>query len=340
MMKRLVLLLFCAALAASAHADEGKRAFVGGDVTIDTAVDRDVLAAGGNVTVSAPIAGNLRAAGGDVTITSEAAIKGNTSIASGNLTILGAIQGNLLAGAGNITIDAPIDGDVTVGAGTLELGPNARIGGKLKFRGGNLDRHPEAVVTGGIEQRARSKKKHREDFVFGPSRGSGGWFWTLGLMILAGLIAAALPGPSERMASELRARPWMAAFLGFVALTCIPAAAVLIMITIIGIPLGILALLGYVALLLVGYVSASVVAGGILLDRMKAEVAGQAAWRAGAAVAAMLVISLLARVPILGGIVIFAALVIGIGVIVSAVVRRTQGTAPPAPPAPDAAVPA
>ena len=333
MMKRLGLCLFCAVLAVSARADEDKRAFLGGDVAIDTAVDRDVLAVGGNIAISAPVAGNVRAAGGDVEITSDAAITGNAAIASGNLTVRGAVKGNLMAGAGNVTLDGPIGGDATIGAGTLELGPNARIGGKLKFRGGHLVRHPEAVVTGGIEQRAaRSKRKHRGDFGFGPSPYTGGsWLWTVGLMILAGLVAAALPGPSQRMASELRARPWMAAFLGFVALTCIPAAAVLIMITIIGIPIGILALLAYVALLLLGYVAASVVAGGILLDRMKAEVAGQAAWRAGAAVVAMLVISLLARVPILGGLVIFAALVIGIGVIVSAVVGRTRETPPPPP---------
>ena len=337
MVPRLAFCLFFAVLASSAHADEGKRAYVGGDVSIDTAVDRDVLAAGGNVSISAPVAGNVRAAGGDVSLTSEAAVTGDASIAAGNLTIRGAIKGSLLAGAGNITLDGPIGGDVTVGAGTLELGPNARIGGKLKFRGGNLDQHPEAVVTGGVEHRARGKNRHhREDFVVGPRKG-GGWFWTLGLMILAGLIAAALPGPSERMAGELRARPWMAALLGFVALTCIPAAAVLIMITIIGIPLGILALLGYAALLLIGYVSASVVASGILLERMKAEVAGQAAWRAGAAVTAMLVISLLARVPVLGGLVIFAALVIGTGVIVSAVVRRTRESPPPPPAAAAAA---
>jgi hypothetical protein len=131
------------------------------------------------------------------------------------------------------------------------------------------------------------------------------------------------------MQDELRARPWLASLFGILALICIPIAAVLVMITIIGIPVGLLALLGYVALLIIGYVSASVVLGGLLLDKFKSDAAAQTAWRVGAAVLAMLVIATLGRVPIVGGLVALAALVIGVGVIVAATVHR-KGTPAPA----------
>jgi hypothetical protein len=78
----------------------------------------------------------------------------------------------------------------------------------------------------------------------------------------------------------------------------------------------------------VGYVCLSVVIGGLMLERFKADVVGVAAWRAGAAVLAMLAIVLLARIPFVGGLVLFAALVVGVGIVVGATLRRRDD--PPA----------
>ncbi len=138
-------------------------------------------------------------------------------------------------------------------------------------------------------------------------------------MVLAALIAASLPGPSNRMARELREHPGTTTLLGIVSLITIPVAAVLLMITIIGIPIGVLAIMGYVALLLVGYVWLAVVVGGMLLDRVKPQTTAVAGWRAGMAVLAMLLIALLVRVPYVGGLAHLVALVLGVGMIVAVV---------------------
>jgi hypothetical protein len=152
----------------------------------------------------------------------------------------------------------------------------------------------------------------------------------VGLMVLAALIAAALPSASRRMAQELRARPWITPLVGLVALTTIPIAAVLVMITIIGIPVGVLALMAYAALLLLGYVWIAVVVGAMLLDRVKPETAARTAARVGAAVLAMLALAILVRVPYLGGLVKLSALVVGVGMIVAAMFRRSTATPAPA----------
>ena len=180
------------------------------------------------------------------------------------MAVNGAVKGNLHAAGGHVLIDAPVDGNASVAAGTLELGPHARIGGKLRYRGDNLEQDPTAQVANGIEQVSRHSG-HRDFMPFG--RSHHGWIWTAGLMLLAGIFAALLPGYSGRMAEELRTRPWMSLLFGFIAFVCIPVASVMFMLTIIGIPLGILAILGYAALLLVGYVCTSVVTGGLVLDR-------------------------------------------------------------------------
>jgi cytoskeletal protein CcmA (bactofilin family) len=309
-MNRLAPFFLGLVLAAPAAADDtlvfGRSTYVGGDIRIAEPVEGSVRAAGGDIELAAPVGGDAYMAGGKVTVT-------------------GAVHGKLRVAAGDVFLDGPVGRDASVAAGRLELGPNARIEGRLRFRGGELVRDPAAQVKGGIDERGEHRTQN-----FRPFGHSGvAWIWTAGLMLLAALIAGALPGPTRRMAEELRAHPWTAPLLGFIALTCIPVAAVLVMITIIGIPLGLLALLGYFALLLVGYVWLSVVVGGLLLDRFKAEVAGQTAWRVGAAVAAMLVLALVARVPFVGGLVAFVALLVGVGMIVATLWRR-----PPPSPAP------
>jgi len=330
MLRLLALLVAAAALAAPVHAEVrlgGKSAFVGGSVEIDESVDGDVHGAAGSITVNAPVSGSARLAGGRLEIGSQAAIADDASLAGGRIVVRGAVKGDLKAAGGHVTIDGPVGGNASVTAGSLDLGPNARIGGKLKFRGGTLDKDDAAQVTGGITHRASRNRDHD----YGPfAHSAGRWIWTAGLMLLAAILAAFLPGPSSRMMEELKEKPWMAPLLGLIVLTAVPIAAVLVMITIIGIPIGLLALLAYVALLLVGYVSAAVVIGGLLLGQFKAEAVGLATWRAGAAVLAMLSLALLARLPFVGGPLQFLALLVGVGLVAGLFRRREPVPAAPA----------
>jgi hypothetical protein len=313
----LTLFVLCATMATSAAAISigGRGIYAGGNTDITEAVAGNLYSAGGQVTVSAPVDGKARIAGGRVEIQPSATIAKGAVLAGGEVIVRGAVNGDLRAAGGHVTIDSRVAGDASVAAGTLDLGPNARIGGKLTFRGEHLERDPAAEVAGGVVRKARHDRSWEGRTL---ARSTTGAIFTLGLMLLAAIIAGALPGATRRMQDELHASPWLATLFGIVALICIPIAAVLVMITIIGIPLGLLALLGYVALVIVGYVSASVLVSGLLLDRYKPAAAASSAWRAGSAALAMLVISSLAHVPLIGGFVALVALVIGVGAIVTA----------------------
>jgi cytoskeletal protein CcmA (bactofilin family) len=299
----------------------------GGTIEVSEPTAGSLNAAGGQVLVEGAVAGPLRAAGGQVEVGPTALIGGNAFLAGGSVVVKGPIQGNLHVGGGQVTIDGPVAGNAFVGAGSLTLGPNARIDGKLKFRGGELTRDPGAQVVGGVTQ--APARLHHHDWTAEESM-THGWMWSIGLVVLAAILAGALPGPSQRLAQELRERPGMTTLLGFLALTAIPVAAVMLMVTIIGIPIAILALVLYAALLMVGYVWLAVVLGGLLLDRFQVQTAAVVAWRVGAAALAMVVLAIMVRVPFVGGFVKFAALVVGVGMIVSAVLRRTQPPSAPA----------
>jgi len=327
-MKRLALLALLASLALAAGAAPiSDRLWAGCPVRIDSPVDNDVFAAGCEVRVNTRIDGKLRVAGGSVEIGPDAVITGNASIAGGEVVVRGTVKGDLHAAGGEVRIDGTVEGDVRAGAGELRLGPNAKIGGKVRYRAGEFKRDENAQVANGVSGSRRGSRHTSfdvDDFGFHHHSGLG-WIWTASLMILAGIVAALLPGFSGRVSDELRTRPWLTLLFGFIAFVCIPAAAVLMMVTIIGIPIGLLAIVGYVALLFLGYIATSVVLGGLVLDRVQPEAGRNLGWRALASVAAMLALAIVGRVPVFGHAVAFVALLVGVGAIVAAIIHRNRG---------------
>jgi hypothetical protein len=331
MKRRIALLLLGLALAGSAGAEDRviDRIWIGGDVDVSQAVDGPVFAMGGNVALEAPVDGDVHVAGGDVALGRDAAIMGDVSIAGGDVVVEGPILGDLHVAGGEVRLDGQVTGDASIAAGTVELGPHARIEGRLRFYGTEMRRDPAAQVLGGLERRHGIRHEHAPVAALRfPYQSVYGWIWTAALLALAALIAGALPEASNRMALELRERPWLTPLLGLLAIASIPVAALLLLFTIIGIPIALLALVGYVALLLVAYVWVAVVVGAMLLDRVSPEAAARTASRVGAAVLAMLVLALLARVPFVGGFVKLAALAAGVGMIAAAVLRRSPPGAP------------
>ncbi|HET9642428.1 MAG TPA: polymer-forming cytoskeletal protein, partial [Burkholderiaceae bacterium] len=256
-----------------------------------------------------------------------ARVAGNMSAAGGEVRVLGPVTGYVSVAAGRAFIDAPIGGDVDVRAGRLELGPKAVITGRLRYASGApLARDPAAQVIGGIERAESGGVREPERGAH--SRGPMVWVWTAGLMLLAAVLGAVAPKGEGRIRDALRARPGVSMLAGFIALVCIPIAAVLLLVTVIGAPLALLTFLAYPALLLLGYVSVGVAAGTMALARWNRGFLDQPAWRATFAAGAVLLISLVTRLPWIGGLVAFVVLLAGVGAVLIA--AHTAGRTSPA----------
>ena len=301
----------------------------GGSVDVDTDVAGGVVAAGGKVRIGGSVGQSVHAAGGqlslvgrgpppprlaggEIEIGPKAHIAGNLGAAAGRIAVRGAVDGHLSAGAGNLLIDAPIGGDVEAAAGTLELGPNARIGGTLRYRSTEpLKRDPAAQVAGEIVRigpdPAQWSSEARQ------VRRGAGLFWTTGLMLLAALLVAVTPRLSASVSESLRGRPGFSLVLGFVVLVCTPIATVLLLVTIIGVPLALLVLFAWLALLPVAWASTGVAVGDWFLARAASARGERTRWRVVAAVLGVLLLALASRVPWFGGWIGFAALIVGLG---------------------------
>jgi hypothetical protein len=299
----------------------GDAVVAGGKVRLGVDVAGSIYAAGGQLTINGKVGRNLRAAGGQTELGAKAEVGGNLSIAGGQVRLQGRVGGHVQAAGGRVFIDGPIGGDVLATSGHLELGPNARIAGKLRYSSNEILRQdPQAQVAGGIEPlmpalgRGDDARKP-DDRHDGPRfRAHGlGWVWTIGLIVLAAALLVALPRFYANVAQTLSERPGQSVLLGFVLLVCTPFAALIAFITLIGIPLGLLLTALYLALLPVGYVSAGIGLGDWGLRRLRPANAPSQGWRIAAAALALVLLALAGWVPWLGWLVALTVLLAGLG---------------------------
>src|SRR5581483_4295498 len=208
-----------------------------GEVRVDANAGQDLYAAGGRVLVNAAVSRNARLAGGTVEITPDARIMGNLSVAAGRVDIRGHIDGYLQVSSGYVYINGPVGGNVRASAGEVELGPQARISGTLRYAANReLKRDPAAQVQGGIQRTAQTVPWETAKRVTAFAVAAW-WIWMIGLLILAAVLVAALPGFFASLTQTLRERLPLSVLLGFVVLVCVPVAVLLLLVTMIGAPL-------------------------------------------------------------------------------------------------------
>jgi cytoskeletal protein CcmA (bactofilin family) len=305
----------------------GGDAFVaGGNVHLVAPVGQSLYATGGQLTVNTNVGRSARIAGGQVALGPRSQVAGNVLVAGGDVRIEGAVKGYVRAAGGRVLINGAVDGDVVATAGAVELGPNARIAGQLRYASREeVTRDAAAQVQGGVQRMQAEGGWPVPDRAERSVGRRGSWVWSIGLMAIAAVLVGAFPGFYARLAQTLRTHGWTSLLLGFVALVCIPVAALILMFTLIGVPLALLAIALYLALLLVGYVSTGIGLGTWALAKLKADRTEAKWWRVGAAVLGVLAISLLGRIPYVGGFVVFGALMIGLGALLLQV--RTRAAA-------------
>ncbi len=184
----------------------------GGNVRFGAAIRQGLYAVGGRISLNGPVQRNVRVGGGTIEIGHQAKIAGNVTAGGGEVRITGAIDGHVLIGGGHVVIDGTIGGNVEAGSGSIELGPNARITGKLRYASRDeLKGDPAAQVQGGVERFApRANWPVPSNVQERAGRGAG-WVWSIGLMVIAAILVAALPGVYTGVAATVRARGSLAA---------------------------------------------------------------------------------------------------------------------------------
>lgn len=313
--------LFAAGGSIDVDADVAGDAFLAaGKIRLGADVGQSLYGAAGHLSVLGAIARNARLAAGSVEITETARIGGNLSVAGGNVVVRGTIDGELSAAAGDLLIDGAVTGDVDVAARSVALGPNARIGGALRYRSAEpLARDASAQVLGTVERRgidrpapSREEIGRREEIRRGFRLGFA-IFWTVGVMLLAAAVVAAIPRLSAAVSETLRTRLGASIVLGFIVLVCTPVAVLMLFATVVGIPLGLLLVLLYLMLLPLAWVGSAIGIGDRVLAWVSPANATRTRWRIAGALLAAIALALVWRIPWVGSIIALAVLLAGLG---------------------------
>ncbi|MGH8285864.1 MAG: hypothetical protein ACRETT_08870 [Steroidobacteraceae bacterium] len=299
----------------------GDAVLTGGRVRVRGNIGEDLYAAGGEVSVSGTISGSARIAGGKVRIDESAQINDGLSVAGGRVELNGHAGRYAQIAGGEVRIDGRVDGDVDVSSGELVIGPRAVIEGRVTHRGPRAPRvDSSAQVQGGVHH-VPSKgdgRALRNLFTF------AAFLWLAGWTIVGILILGLLPGASRAVTDTARSRPWAAVLLGLALCFAIPVVIVLCAITLVGIPLALLLLCLYFVLLPLGYLASVATLGDWLLPRLRGGKPVTTPMRIGAFVLVLVVAYLITRIPVVGGLIVLALLLAGLGGLVLAVAQRRQ----------------
>jgi cytoskeletal protein CcmA (bactofilin family) len=241
----------------------------------------------------------------------------------GRTIIAGKVNGSVVVFDGAVTVSGDVRDSLVVFRGHAEVTDGAHIGGDLVT-------NDKATVAGGA--RIDGERKHVSNFRFSGFSVLGRllvWIaYTISVLILGLLLVALLPGPMESAARAFRSIGPSIGW-GIALLIGLPLASILVLITLVGIPLGLSLMLALWFLFTVAYTVGVFAVGRLMVrpprGRMKALLAGWA------------VLRVLGLIPIVGGLAWTAVTVIGLGSITVAVWRSRRAVhaadaAPAAPP--------
>ena len=229
----------------------------GNTITISGIVNGDVIAVGQTITVSGSVRDDLRAAAQSIQLTG-AKIGDSVSVATQTLTVDGSsIGGGILVAAesaslrspvgrgivgalNRLNVDSLVGKDIRVVLDQLTLGAGARVGGEVVYQSGKEARVDEgARLAGGLR---RTQPRAEPAFQLG----LGYKIWSLLGTVLVGLVLMRLfPRVFEQSRDLINHQPWPIAGWGLLVVLATIPAAIVVAITIIGIPLALLTLLGY-----------------------------------------------------------------------------------------------
>lgn len=289
----------------------------GGELRFDGYVGGTIRCAGGRLIVNAHIGHDLVAAGGSIVVTGKGSVGGDLLATAGSMRMEGVVNGDETVRVGSFSQYGITRGTLDCQAEEIEFGGRAEGPVRLASRGDiTIDNgavffnelrywNPGRRLTGGV-----GLEKVRPVFDPALALNRGHWYyggagvvlaslWYLGMALVMIFVLQYLFErvflAAGRVAAERAGRSFLRGLLFIVA---VPVLAALCFVSFVGLPLGVLLLLGYVIVLVLAGVITALVAAYWLRDRTSS---GWKPWQTSfVALGILIVLRLLAATPFFG----------------------------------------
>lgn len=286
----------------------------GGTVTIRGKVTQDARVAGGQINVTGEVGRNITTVGGSVEIADSAKINGSVTVGSGNINIFAPINKGVTAGAGQLTIGNIIEGDVQAGVGQITFTPRGKVNGNLTYwsdaKAQLTQNQVEGKITHNIPPKPSKESRDTARMIasgFNPAFNILSFFAAL---LVGLLLVRFMPDYVQRTANVVLNKPFQSLGVGFLAIILSPIVFVLLFITIIGIPLDLMLLAGFMILVYLAKIYVGVAIGQKVLKQVNKKAA--LGW---SLVLGLLIYYILTMIPIVGFFFWMSAGFIGLGAI-------------------------
>jgi len=289
----------------------------GGQITMRGKVGQNVRGAGGNILILGEVGRNISIAGGNLTLDRDAKIDGNATIAGGNIDVLSQVK-NLTIAGGNARIQNGVSGNVMAGVGALDVSQNSIIHGDLEYWSSNPAKISSGTVLG---KTIFHKTQTPENVNKASSKAFAGFIAGVGIffnivsfitsLILGLLFIRLLPIYFQKTSDVVKNKFWLSILTGFITLIVTPVFAIILMVTIIGFPLGLISLFAYGVVLYLSKLFAAAALGY--------WISGKANWKQTPVptfIIGILVFYLIGFIPVIGWLVKLVAVLAGTGAII------------------------
>lgn len=227
-------------------------------------------------------------------------------IFNGSARIEGTVREDVFVLNGDTEISGTVNGDVVVFNGDVTVRSGAEIGGDL------VTQRDPTVEEGATILGSRSNVATKFDYDMAGFAGRFVWWlgYTASVLILGLLLLAFAPHLDEGVVEAIRARLGSTIGWGIALFFLLPIASVILLVTVVGIPLGLFVLFALALIYTIGYTVGTMGVGRLVMrtsSRYVAFLVGLAILRA------------LALIPVVGGLLWLLAAAWGLGLLAVAI---------------------
>lgn len=280
----------------------GLYSFIAGNtVNLSNVIEKDIFIAGKSISIDGNVGRDAFLAGSDISINSN--IGRNVQVFASTFRI------------GN---NAVINGDINVFATNISIADGAVINGTVTYYDTATANIPSYIKTNII----KDTRADNDELKTNPSLTSkiqDRIFWSIANFVLFALTLLIAPGLFKKVSDANRSGS-VGTYLkslgfGFLLLFFVPLLAIILIVTLIGMPFGFISLLLYVLLIIYSTVFVGYLIGDtIFKDKMNNYLKG---------LIGIIIIEVLKIIPVIGGIVSFATVSISLGLLVVALLKKS-----------------
>jgi cytoskeletal protein CcmA (bactofilin family) len=296
----------------------------GGKLEINGKVAGDILLAGGNILVGPDaLTGSILTSGGNVTI--NGSINGNLTGIFSDLVLNGRVLENADCRGRKITINGSIEGRSVLSAKTLVISPGASFAADVRYwtENGEID-FGHAIENGKAVYDPTLQFNSGEWYFLGAATATGLLLYLGMVMILIFTIQYLFSFTMKNAAGMVFEHSIKSLLTGVLFVAGIPLAIALLLVTVIGIPVGLILAGAYIVILLLSMIISAVLIANWINNLNKRN---WNYWRISfVSLAAYIVLNLFASMPFVGWFIMLFIICMALGSILLTVrIRDKQG---------------